>query len=187
MLARTREQGFRVHHLTNLGGLVALTSLDLESPALLLGALLQMADVLANCSADQRQALASRGHKRLDQRVTGKRAWKSWAQAQDLQSINLTASQLEKLIEALGGRVPSEPAPLPLVLSQLLSATCDGAAHLRREEVEIRLLPGFTRRHKATPWWMLLGKRIGRVRRASTRLGTGKIPRRERTARRSIN
>jgi conjugative transfer protein TraD len=128
MLSHTREQGFRVHHLTNLGGLVALAGLDLESPDLLLGALLQMAGVLANCSADQRQVLALRGHRRLDQRATGKRAWKSGARAQDLQSINLTASQIEKLIEALAGRVPSEPARLPLVLSQLLSATCDGAA-----------------------------------------------------------
>ena len=42
--------------------------------------------------------------------------------------FNLTAFQMEKLIEALGGRVPSEPARLPLVLDQLLSATCDGAA-----------------------------------------------------------
>jgi hypothetical protein len=89
--------------------LVALAGLDLEPPDLL-------------------QALASRGHKRLDERATGKRAWKSGARAQDLQSINLTASQIEKLIEALAGRVPSEPARLPLVLSQLLSATCDGAA-----------------------------------------------------------
>jgi Conjugal transfer protein TraD len=63
MLAQTREQRFSVHHLTNLGGLVALAGRDLESPDLLLGALPQMADVLANCSADQRPALASRAPK----------------------------------------------------------------------------------------------------------------------------
>jgi hypothetical protein len=63
MLAQTREQRFSVHHLTNLGGLVALAGLDLESPDLVLGALPEMADVLANCSADQRPALASRAHK----------------------------------------------------------------------------------------------------------------------------
>ena len=38
----------------------------MESPDLLLGALPQMADVLANRSADQRQAIASRAHKSSD-------------------------------------------------------------------------------------------------------------------------
>jgi Conjugal transfer protein TraD len=111
MLAQTREQRFSVHHLTNLGGLVALAGLDLESPDLL-GALPQMADVLANSSADQRPALASSDHKKLDQRATGKRAWKSWARVQELLSINLSAAQFRKLIEALGGHPPDNSASL---------------------------------------------------------------------------
>lgn len=36
----SHEQGLRVHHLANLGGLIALAGLDLESPDFLLGALL---------------------------------------------------------------------------------------------------------------------------------------------------
>ena len=35
----TREQGLRVHHLANLGGLVAIAGLDREPPDLLLGGL----------------------------------------------------------------------------------------------------------------------------------------------------
>src|SRR5215471_1385403 len=115
MSTHSKEQGLRVHHLTNLGGLIALAGLDLEPPDLLLGALLQLANGLSNCNAEQRQALASSGHEKLDERATGKRAWKSWARAQELQSINLSAAQIRKLIEALGGRAPDEPFRLPLV------------------------------------------------------------------------
>lgn len=128
MSRHTKEQGLRVHHLTNLGGLIALAGLDLEPPDLLLGALFQIANWLSNCSAEQRQALASSGNKKLDERATGKRAWKSWPKAQDFQSVNLSAAQIRKLIEALGGRPPDEPARLPLVLSELLSETCNGTA-----------------------------------------------------------
>ena len=39
----TREQGLRVHHLANLGGLVAIAGLDREPPDLLLGGLLELA------------------------------------------------------------------------------------------------------------------------------------------------
>jgi Conjugal transfer protein TraD len=68
MLAHTREQGFRVHHLTNPGDLIALAGLDLEPPDLLLGVLLPIANGLSNCSAEQRR------HSRL-------RAAKSWMNA----------------------------------------------------------------------------------------------------------
>jgi len=128
MSRHTKEQGLSVHHLTNLGGLIALAGLDLEPPDLLLGALFQIANWLSNCSAEQRQALASSGNKKLDERATGKRAWKCWPKAQDFQSVNLSAAQIRKLIEALGGRPPDEPARLPLVLSELLSETFNGAA-----------------------------------------------------------
>ena len=44
-----------------------------------------------------------------------------------------------------------------------------------RKEVEIRVRPVRGREHTATPWWILAGKRIGRVRRASTRRGNGSV------------
>jgi type IV secretory pathway VirD2 relaxase len=54
---------------------------------------------------------------------------------------------------------------------------------IAREEIEIRTRLGRGRRHKATPWWLLLGKRVGRLRRASTRRGNvRKLP--ERSGRR---
>ena len=77
MATHTKEQRLRVHHLTNLGGLIALAGLDPEPPDLLLGALLQIANGLSNCSARQRHGLASWDHKVPDERATGKRARKS--------------------------------------------------------------------------------------------------------------
>jgi len=48
---------------------------------------------------------------------------------------------------------------------------------IAREEIEIRARSGRGRQHKATPWWLLLGKRVGHLRRASTRRGSiGKLP-----------
>lgn len=45
------------------------------------------------------------------------------------------------------------------------------------EEIEIRARSGRGRQHKATPWWLLLGKRVGRLRRASRRRGSvGNLP-----------
>ncbi len=38
-----KEQGLRVHHLVNLGGLIAVAELDREPPDFLLGALVSMA------------------------------------------------------------------------------------------------------------------------------------------------
>jgi hypothetical protein len=42
MARHTKKHGSRAHHLTNLGGLIALAGLDLEPPDLLLSALFQM-------------------------------------------------------------------------------------------------------------------------------------------------
>jgi type IV secretory pathway VirD2 relaxase len=48
---------------------------------------------------------------------------------------------------------------------------------LAREEIEIRVRSGHGCQHKATPWWLLLGKRVGRLQRASTRRGSvGNLP-----------
>jgi len=55
-----------------------------------------------------------------------------------------------------------------------------------RKEVEIRVRPTRGRVHKATPWWMLVGKRVGRIRRASPRRGSGIAPRGKTYSRRSV-
>jgi type IV secretory pathway VirD2 relaxase len=47
-----------------------------------------------------------------------------------------------------------------------------------REEVEIRVRPESGHKHIATPWWKLAGKRVERVRRASTRRGNSRLPHR---------
>src|SRR5271166_2069230 len=74
----SHEQGLRVHHLANLGGLIALAGLDLEPPDFLLGTLLSVAEEAGKLTAAQRSYIASIGRKKLDERATGKRAWKSW-------------------------------------------------------------------------------------------------------------
>ena len=66
-----------MHHLANLGGLIALAGLDLEPPDFLLGALLSVAQETARLTATQRAHVATIGRRKLDERATGKRAWKS--------------------------------------------------------------------------------------------------------------
>jgi hypothetical protein len=124
----SREQGLRLHHLANLGGLIALAGLDLEPPDYLLGALLSVAEETRRLTAEQRERVASIGRRMLDERATGKRAWKSWVRAQKLHPITLTNAQVAEIIAALGGEVPEDPTRLPLALSQLLSEASNGAA-----------------------------------------------------------
>ena len=90
------EQGLRVHHLANLGGLVALAGLDLEPPDFLLGALLSVAQEATKLTTSQRAHVATIGRKKLDERATGKRAWKSWRRAQDLHAITLSSGQVRE-------------------------------------------------------------------------------------------
>lgn len=123
----SHEQGLRVHHLANLGGLIALAGLDLEPPDFLLGALLSVAEEARKLRAEQRAQVASIGKKKLDQRATGKRAWKSWTRARDLHAITLSTTQVRGIIEALGGHAPEEPTRLALALSQALTEACDEA------------------------------------------------------------
>jgi hypothetical protein len=123
----SHEQGLRVHHLANLGGLVALAGLDLEPPDFLLGALLSVAQEASNLTASQRSQVAAVGARKLDQRATGKRAWKSWQRARELHAITLTSRQVGEIIEALGGARPNKPGELVLALSQALSEVCDEA------------------------------------------------------------
>ena len=99
----TREQGLRLHHLANLGGLVALAGLDREPPDLLLGALLRMAASLTELSECRRAEIASLGHEKLDERASAKRAWKSWARANQLHNLTLSDAQIRRIVTALGG------------------------------------------------------------------------------------
>ena len=71
MSTHTKEQGLRVHHLTNLGGLIALAGLDLEPPDLLLSALFQMPRGSRIVAASDVGALSSLGHQTLDECATG--------------------------------------------------------------------------------------------------------------------
>jgi conjugative transfer protein TraD len=121
----SHEQGRRVHHLANLGGLVALAGLDLEPPDFLLGALLSVAQETSNLTAAQRTQVTAIGARKLDQRATGKRAWKSWQRARELHAITLTSRQVGEIIEALGGATPDKPTELVLALSKALSEVCD--------------------------------------------------------------
>ena len=117
----SHEQGLRVHHLANLGGLIALAGLDLEPPDFLLGALLSVAEETGKLTASQRAQVAAIGRRKLDERATGKRAWKSWRRAQELHAVTLSTAQVRDIIEALGGHAPENPTHLMLALSQALT------------------------------------------------------------------
>jgi len=116
----TKEQGLRVHHLANLGGLLAIAGLDQQPPDLLLGTLLEIAKRLPELSAARRAEIASTGHAKLDERASAKRAWKSWQRAKDLHALTLTSSQIVRVIAALGGTPPRDSAQLPGVMAALL-------------------------------------------------------------------
>src|SRR5271156_6152475 len=109
MNEHSEEQGLRVHHLVNLGGLVAIAGLDREPPDFLLGALVSMAYERDRLTAEQRTRGASLGRQKLDERVTAKRAWKSWRRSRELHSLMLNSDQVRQLIEKLGGVAPENP------------------------------------------------------------------------------
>jgi hypothetical protein len=121
----SHEQGLRVHHLANLGGLIALAGLDLEPPDFLLGALLSVALETRRLSPAERERVARLGWNKLDSRATGKRAWKSWRRAQDLHPLTLSGAQVRDIIEALGRKAPDDPTRLILALSEALTEADD--------------------------------------------------------------
>lgn len=123
MATHSREQGMRVHHLTNLGGLVAIAGLDSEPPDLLLGALLKAANELKTSPPDQRRSLASIGHKRLDERGAEKRAFNSWLRANDLHSLTLSSAQISRIVKAFGSAAPADRS----ALVSALNLAIDGA------------------------------------------------------------
>jgi len=119
--ANRKEQGLRVHHLANLGGLVALAGLDLEPPDFLLGALLSIAREAPTLTPEQRAEIAAMGQVKLDERATGKRAWTSWKQARELHGLTLSSAQMRRVIAALGGTAPSENEALEPALMRALA------------------------------------------------------------------
>jgi hypothetical protein len=118
----SKEQGLRVHHLANLGGLVALAGLDLEPPDFLLGALFSIAREAAELSAAQRAEIAALGQVKLDERASGKRAWTSFKRARELHGLTLSSGQIRRVIAALGGSAPSESEALAPALMRALEA-----------------------------------------------------------------
>src|ERR1700722_13740857 len=92
----SREQGLRVHHLANLGGLVAIAGLDHEPPDFLLGALLSVSHESATLDAAQRARVVAAGRARLGERATRKRAWKSWSRAKALHSVPPRSAQAKQ-------------------------------------------------------------------------------------------
>jgi hypothetical protein len=128
MSEHSEEQGLRVHHLVNLGGLIAIAGLDREPPDFLLGALVSVAHERDRLTADQRTRVASLGQQKLDERATAKRAWKSWRRSKDLHSLMLNSAQMRRLIAALGGTTSADSERLVPLLTELLKEHGDGVA-----------------------------------------------------------
>lgn len=128
MSGHTEEQGLRVHHLVNLGGLIAVAGLDREPPDFLLGTLLSVAQERDRLTPEQRAKVAALGRRKLDERATAKRAWKSWRRAQELHAVVLTSKQLRRLIDGLGGTAPEQTERLVEILTGLLGEQGDVAA-----------------------------------------------------------
>jgi CHAD domain-containing protein len=125
MNEHSEEQGLRVHHLVNLGGLIAVAELDREPPDFLLGALVSMAHERDQLTPEQRARVAALGRDKLEERATAKRAWKSWRRSQDLHSLMLNSAQIRRLIEALRGKAPRDSKDLVATLTGLLRSTGD--------------------------------------------------------------
>lgn len=94
-----REQGLRVPHLANPGGLIAVAGLDREPPDFLLGALVSVAQERDALTPEERAKVVSLGREKLDERSTAKRAWKSWRRSQELHLLTLSSTQMRRLIE----------------------------------------------------------------------------------------
>ena len=128
MSEHSEEQGLRVHHLANLGGLVALAELDREPPDFLLGALISVAHERERLTPAERTRVAALGRQKLDERATAKRAWKSWRRSRDLHALTLTSAQMRRMITALGGRTAQDSESLITLLTTLLKEQADGLA-----------------------------------------------------------
>ena len=124
MNEHTQGQGLRVHHLANLGGLLAIAELDREPPDFLLGALLGVAQERDELTADQRSNIAAAGRQKLNERASANRAWKSWQRSRDLHTVTLTTAQVDRLIETLGGSLATDCENRLEKLIALLNGKC---------------------------------------------------------------
>jgi hypothetical protein len=109
----------------NLGGLIAVAGLDREPPDFLLGALVSVAQESRVLTPEQRAQVAAVGRKKLDERVSAKRAWKSWRRTHEVHGLTLSSGELRRLIGALGGGVPADAAGLVVTLKELLEGQDD--------------------------------------------------------------
>ncbi len=134
MSEHTQEQGLRVHHLVNLGGLIAVAGLDREPPDFLLGALVSVAHERAALTPEQRARVASLGRAKLDERATAKRAWRSWRHSREMHSLTLSSAQIRRLIAVLGSVSPEDSERLVETFMGLLAEMGDVAPMDDREE-----------------------------------------------------
>ena len=132
MSEHTNEQGLRVHHLVNLGGLIAVAGLDREPPDFLLGVLVSAAHEAAALTTEERARVASLGREKLDERASAKRAWRSWRRTRELHSLLLSSAQMRRLIEVMGGAAPENTEGLTATLVELLGGVGNAAAEAER-------------------------------------------------------
>jgi len=132
MSEHTNEQGLRVHHLMNLGGLIAVAGLDREPPDFLLGVLVSAAHEAAALTVQERARVASLGREKLDERATAKRAWRSWRRTRELHSLLLSSAQMRRLIDVMGGAAPADTEGLTAVLMGLLGGLGNAAVEAER-------------------------------------------------------
>ena len=111
----------RVHRLASLGGLVALSGLEGTPPDLLLGVLLQVADRLAQLSAERREEIARRGAARLRERGGEKRAWTQYESAAQVHRLELARDAMAELFRRLGLALPGDPSTWSEVLRKALA------------------------------------------------------------------
>ncbi len=119
-ILHTREQGVRVHVLANLGGLVAIAGLEHVEPDLLLGALLEVGERLPQMKPSLVERMRARGAAKLDERGSGKRAWRARERGLDLHALHLTSEQIRVILRALGAAVPTQREDLSAALSRAL-------------------------------------------------------------------
>ncbi len=119
-ILHTREQGLRVHVLANLGGLVAIAGLEHVEPDLLLGALLEVSERLPQTKPSLSERMRARGAAKLDERGSGKRAWRARERGLDLHAVHLTSEQIRVILRALGAEVPAQRDDLSAALSRAL-------------------------------------------------------------------
>lgn len=119
-ILHTREQGVRVHVLANLGGLVAIAGLEHVEPDLLLGALLEVNERLPQMKPSLVERMRAHGAAKLDERGSGKRAWRARERGLDLHALHLTSEQIRVILRALGAAVPTQREDLSAALSSAL-------------------------------------------------------------------